>query len=1042
MYSTPKWASTHQTNIIHQQQQQQNSVQKSPSPLPKNPDEHYSRHLENVPNCKDDEDDCSETDSSQAAKSTEEEKSSKEEEEDELHRDDEPKVFQVEDVDLPSLITKPNSKPTSPLLNGMKPVDNLAFGTKANSLVKQNFMATINTNLPVVVKSSVEPDSTLNLASTMATPNHYFSRSSSMTSLNSFDIKSIHSEIASEYSQVTSQVTSPRQRKLDHSELNHSDLLDDLENLNMPESPSALENSFLMAQRFIHKQQQAVYRQNAAVAMGLPNKIMPATSSQGYNNGRILKSANDSSQYSSYNPVVFEQSVNLVKPWTNKPAAGNDLNAIMSRLNLQKTANFNTSSTNTNTVVNVKADNARSKGNSESSDSETDSDSSDSLSFLNENQQQAAGKAMPKKPLNLITNSLSITHTPPVKLQAAPKFVQQKSIIGSNNGIPTSGTTTNKMNSNTTPTTAPVINQFNSNQVASMSVSYAFMKNSNQINTTSCTQLIHDKSANKKTALPQVQLQNYIPNMSYQPKFLQTSNNNQQSYFQQTQSQQNQPAFNFNQPTQTNPANNLSSSSSSTSSQNSIKQLSPTNSEHVPHVYMVEKTSNALTPQASKIRSMDRPPSPQESVCSMMSDSSIPSIIRQDITRSAQGFQHIKQQPQNDFKALFNKINQQSPANTQGVQFVAKSNNLMPAFNFLKSNNNGNFNQVQSSYSNLNTPTNNHNNSNHQRMNYSDLDCTYSPKIFQNEGTNSRYESDSDEEPPSETQKEPTHLSPQNRIQQNQDDQDELLLENFIKEMLPPVASSNDDPCPRMASSISSEAPFTHLGQSKTKLKNSGSSSSLNSLPVTRPRMNFSRATTSTTDKRTRTNSNSTTSTKVPLRNTTASKTAAKPFIRKQPEPAKSATPVKKPATKVVNKIPGPCPVVVMTRTSQLRAKLVSSNNRNNSNNSLNSSVCSVKSTDRPRPVFNASGNTRSNQRPKDKVNTAKGTGSSVTLNPHLEHLNRAGGTRRKSFTCGANTASKLDKLKNKETTEASVGAAGSSCSKAPIASKVKATWK
>ena len=47
----------------------------------------------------------------------------------------------------------------------------------------------------------------------------------------------------------------------------------------------------------------------------------------------------------------------------------------------------------------------------------------------------------------------------------------------------------------------------------------------------------------------------------------------------------------------------------------------------------------------------------------------------------------------------------------------------------------------------------------------------------------------------------------------------------------------------------------------------------------------------------------------------------------------------------------GPCPVVVMTRTSQLRAKLVSSNNRNNSNysnaNSLNPSVCSVKSTEK-----------------------------------------------------------------------------------------------
>jgi len=39
----------------------------------------------------------------------------------------------------------------------------------------------------------------------------------------------------------------------------------------MPESPSALENSFLMAQRYIHKQQQVIYRQNAAVAMGSLN---------------------------------------------------------------------------------------------------------------------------------------------------------------------------------------------------------------------------------------------------------------------------------------------------------------------------------------------------------------------------------------------------------------------------------------------------------------------------------------------------------------------------------------------------------------------------------------------------------------------------------------------------------------------------------------------------------------------------------------------------------------------------------------------------
>lgn len=70
--------------------------------------------------------------------------------------------------------------------------------------VKQELVTTRSTKLDEAPLTAE-----INLTSQMATPMHYFSRSSSMTSLNSFDVKSIHSEVASEYSQVTSQVTSP-----------------------------------------------------------------------------------------------------------------------------------------------------------------------------------------------------------------------------------------------------------------------------------------------------------------------------------------------------------------------------------------------------------------------------------------------------------------------------------------------------------------------------------------------------------------------------------------------------------------------------------------------------------------------------------------------------------------------------------------------------------------------------------------------------------------------------------------------------------------
>lgn len=190
--NTPKWAAPHQNNLI--------TVQQHKSPT----DEHYSRHLEAVHNndvssCLNDEEPTNELENKNTEKGSDEEevKVNNEEDEDDP-KYDEPKIFQVEDVDLPSLITKPSSKQTSPLLNILKSENTFSFAKSSKMKVS------------VVSKAEQIPlTAEINLTSTMATPMHYFSRSSSMTSLNSFDVKSIHSEVASEYSQVTSQVTSP-----------------------------------------------------------------------------------------------------------------------------------------------------------------------------------------------------------------------------------------------------------------------------------------------------------------------------------------------------------------------------------------------------------------------------------------------------------------------------------------------------------------------------------------------------------------------------------------------------------------------------------------------------------------------------------------------------------------------------------------------------------------------------------------------------------------------------------------------------------------
>jgi len=264
-------------------------------------------------------------------------------------------------------------------------------------------------------------------------------------------------------------------------------------------------------------------------------------------------------------------------------------------------------------------------------------------------------------------------------------------------------------------------------------------------------------------------------------------------------------------------------------------------------------------------------------------------------------------------------------------------------------------------------------------LNFSDLDCTYSPKVFQNEGTNSRYDTtDDEEEEPSacgdthhENLVQNSTVNEAKSLQLEQDDQDELLLENFIKEMLPPVNSTSPVPPTR----------------------SSGSSSSLNSLPVSKPRMNFSKS----SEKSVKTTTTSVTR-GTPQKNKAAVSRIANTSVPvKKPEmPAKKTQPI---ATKVVTKVPAPVPVIAMTKTAQLRAKIASTNNNGQQSNTLNSSINNPVRSAKPKAPVSS----QKVYRLKENINTTK-TGSSVALNPHLDHLSRTG-VRRKSFTCGATTS-------------------------------------
>ena len=258
-------------------------------------------------------------------------------------------------------------------------------------------------------------------------------------------------------------------------EFNHSDYLDDLENLNMPDSPSAMENSFLNAQRYIHKQQQHIYRQNAVAAMSsVANHQAPVlVSTMNFQMNKIVENPNlfnDNIKILknelNFNQITNCQQINkVVKPWNfntqtvttliQKPSQTNDLNLIMQRLNIKQTDKATAAVA---TKPNIDSE----------SDSDTASDSSDSLSFLNENKnknQKDNKVPMPNKLANQ-KDSLNVIHTPPVKLQAQSKFIQTQP----------KASAIEAESVNTTSTI--VTNQFNTNVAPAMSVSYAFMKNS------------------------------------------------------------------------------------------------------------------------------------------------------------------------------------------------------------------------------------------------------------------------------------------------------------------------------------------------------------------------------------------------------------------------------------------------------------------------------------------------------------------------------------------------------------------------------------
>lgn len=503
---------------------------------------------------------------------------------------DEPKVFQVEeDVEDETRSIKVATPPIPPAI---QPAE-----------------------APVIV--AVKPGSGMN-ESVMPTPLAY-SRSSSLTSLNSFsDVKSIHSSVASEYSHrcivSTSASSNPSSKALkDNGGGGGGDELDEdeetaatdleldneLNDLQMPDSPlnGQADSSFLLLQRYKHKQQQALYRQTAQSWQQQPVAAITAA-------------ATITDLHSSF----------------------------MSKLNISKTKlNELNETTRTMTTTPV-------------------TPTSESIK-----QTVLATTTTTTTTTSAVTSGIK-PNTPPIKLLSTmgSKFVPQPLQLQQQHQHPNSVLGTSLMQQqqqqqqHSTSGTA---------QLAPMSVTYAFMKNSNNPN--SCF------------ASMQPPLQPAQP-----PKFLISS------------SSSNQMPANFNkcilplsnQQQQSSSASTTTTTTNTTATNGTSNQPSPPQQPLVndllpdtPALYSVEHrlffNGYHQPNHNSHHHPLNTASSPPESICSRMSDSSIPSLIRQDINLNKNKFHTIlsaknnskSSKPSSDFKALFNKLNTNITATATAV---------------------------------------------------------------------------------------------------------------------------------------------------------------------------------------------------------------------------------------------------------------------------------------------------------------------------------------------------------------------------------------
>jgi hypothetical protein len=723
--------------------------------------------------------------------------------------DEQPKVFQVEDglclmpvasqLQMPKLtlpLIKQQSVTVATLVNSISPqlnaIQTRLFAHLSNSGKESNLqqqqqqqLQTYSQAENVVSNAGAVDEKTEDSSATTTAPTPLaYSRSSSMTSLNSFDTKSIHSSVASEYSTYTavvgkstasnsqahaatataaalmcrSMALSLNGNNGEHGSFDLNELdLDDIDNL-MPDSPSAQhESSFVVNQRIKHKQQQILYRQaahaqmhqqhthgtstgtvqsqsSASQASNLTatntNSILPSSSlfvsSSSSSSASSCSSSSSSSSSSSCESSSSRRSFKQTSLETNKQHKHlQPLNNVMattinssqlcSSTSGYSSLNTASSSSSSQTVKQPIAAWTQPSGISAVGGLNC-KDLSAIIARMNINNNSSSNNSVstncnlnavpslvsyPSVSSSVMTSSVSQSHTPPVKLMQTPKFLQ------SHPQQPTSLQTQQQLikvpslampsNLATTSLTVP------STTAATMTVSYGFMKSAaiapqtTNVRPSITAPLISAPSATQqppaflKSSQHHAHLfaANNSCNSTTNP-FVQSIGAGQQSLSQQTQ----MPISQYKHSNQ----QILLAPVIRDDYHQQQQQLVFTDEE--PTIYATESHLNSAAAQRKHAHQQftngSCPSSPQESVCSRMSDSSIPSVIRQDIaskmsfmpsSSSTTASSHptstgALMSKANDFKALFSKLTQNlTGQNSNNVNQVPTNRNLSNASN-------------------------------------------------------------------------------------------------------------------------------------------------------------------------------------------------------------------------------------------------------------------------------------------------------------------------------------------------------------------------